>query len=67
MVDLRIAGAVTMPKDAVWEALYPGVYEFYFQAFDDMLQGNYEQAYGRFAGHISIFSLCSSSTPVRIM
>lgn len=48
MVDLRIAGAVTMPRDAVWEALYPGVYEFYFQAFDDMLQGNYEQAYGRF-------------------
>ncbi len=49
MVDLRIAGAVTMPRDAVWEALYPGVYEFYYQAFDDMLQGNYEQAYGRFA------------------
>jgi superkiller protein 3 len=49
MVDLRIAGAVTMQRDAVWEALYPGVYEFYFQAFDDMLQGNYEQAYGRFA------------------
>ena len=48
MVDLRIAGAVTMQRDAVWEALYPGVYEFYFQAFDDMLQGNYEQAYGRF-------------------
>jgi tetratricopeptide (TPR) repeat protein len=48
MVDLRIAGAVTMPRDVVWEALYPGVYEFYFQAFDDMLQGNYEQAYGRF-------------------
>lgn len=48
MVDLRIAGAVTMPRDAHWETLYPGVYEFYFQAFDDMLQGNYEQAYGRF-------------------
>jgi len=48
MVDLRIAGAVTMPRDAAWETLYPGVYEFYFQAFDDMLQGHYEQAYGRF-------------------
>ncbi len=49
MVDLRIAGAVTMPRNAVWETLYPGIYEFYYQAFDDMLQGNYEQAYGRFA------------------
>ncbi|HEX7335778.1 MAG TPA: tetratricopeptide repeat protein [Gemmatimonadales bacterium] len=48
LVDLRIAGAVTMPRDPHWETLYPGVYEFYFQAFDDMLQGNYEQAYGRF-------------------
>ena len=48
MVDLRIAGAVTMPRDAMWETVYPGVYEFYYQAFDDMLQGNYEQAYGRF-------------------
>jgi tetratricopeptide (TPR) repeat protein len=49
MVDLRIAGAVTMARDAAWEVLYPGVYEFYYQAFDDMLQGNYEQAYGRFS------------------
>jgi tetratricopeptide (TPR) repeat protein len=48
LVDLRIAGATTPPKDARWELLYPGAYEFYYQAFDDMLQGNYEQAYGRF-------------------
>ncbi len=48
MVDLRIAGAAALPRDPVWETLYPGVYEFYYQAFDDMLQGNYEQAYGRF-------------------
>lgn len=48
MVDLRIAGAVSMPRDPTWETLYPGVYEFYYQAFDDLLQGNYEQAYGRF-------------------
>jgi tetratricopeptide (TPR) repeat protein len=48
MVDLRIAGAATPPRDPRWEALWPGVYDFYFQAFDDMLQGNYEQAYGRF-------------------
>ena len=48
MVDLRIAGAVTLPRDPTWEMLYPGVYDFYYQAFDDMLQGNYEQAYGRF-------------------
>jgi tetratricopeptide (TPR) repeat protein len=48
LVDLRIAGAVTPPKDPVWDALYPDVYEFYFQAFSDMLSGNYEQAYGRF-------------------
>lgn len=49
MVDLRIAGAATPPRDPRWETLWPGVYEFYFQAFDDMLRGDYEQAYGRFA------------------
>ena len=49
MVDLRIAGAATPPRDPRWETLWPGVYEFYFQAFDDMLQGDYEKAYGRFA------------------
>lgn len=49
MVDLRIAGAATPPRDPRWEILWPGVYEFYFQAFDDMLQGDYEKAYGRFA------------------
>jgi tetratricopeptide (TPR) repeat protein len=49
MVDLRIAGAATPPRDSRWETLWPGVYEFYFQAFDDMLQGDYEKAYGRFA------------------
>ena len=48
MVDLRIAGATTPPKDSRWEVLYPDTYEFYFQAFDDMLQGDYEQAHGRF-------------------
>jgi tetratricopeptide (TPR) repeat protein len=48
MVDLRIAGAVTPPRDPSWETLFADVYEFYFQAFDDMLQGNYEKAYGRF-------------------
>jgi tetratricopeptide (TPR) repeat protein len=48
MVDLRIAGATTPPKDSRWETLYPDTYEFYFQAFDDMLQGDYEQAHGRF-------------------
>jgi tetratricopeptide (TPR) repeat protein len=48
LVDLRIAGATTPPKDARWEALYPDTYEFYYQAFDDMLAGNYDQAYGRF-------------------
>jgi tetratricopeptide (TPR) repeat protein len=48
LVDLRIAGATTPPKDPIWETLYPDVYEFYFQAFDDMLRGDYEQAYGRF-------------------
>jgi superkiller protein 3 len=48
LVDLRIAGATTPPKDPVWETLYPELYEFYFQAFDDMLRGDYEQAYGRF-------------------
>jgi tetratricopeptide (TPR) repeat protein len=48
MVDLRIAGAATPPRDPRWEILWPEVYDFYFQAFDDMLQGNYEQAYGRF-------------------
>jgi tetratricopeptide (TPR) repeat protein len=48
MVDLRIAGAVTPPRDPVWETLFPDVYEFYFQAFDDMLHGDYEKAYGRF-------------------
>ena len=49
MVDLRITGAVTPPRDPLWETLYPEVYEFYFQAFDDMLTGDYEKAYGRFA------------------
>lgn len=49
MVDLRIAGAATPPRDPRWETLWPGVYDFYFQAFDDMLQGDYEKAYGRFA------------------
>jgi tetratricopeptide (TPR) repeat protein len=48
LVDLRIAGAITPPRDPLWETLYPDVYEFYFQAFDDMLRGDYEQAYGRF-------------------
>jgi len=48
LVDLRIAGAVTPPKDPSWETLYPEVYEFYFQAFNDMLSGDYQQAYGRF-------------------
>ena len=35
MVDLRIAGATTPPKDSHWETLYPDTYEFYFQAFDE--------------------------------
>lgn len=48
LVDLRIAGATTPPKNPLWETLYADVYEFYFQAFDDMLKGHYEQAYGRF-------------------
>jgi tetratricopeptide (TPR) repeat protein len=48
LVDLRIAGAVTPPRDPVWETLYPDLYEFYFQAFDDMLHGDYDKAYGRF-------------------
>jgi tetratricopeptide (TPR) repeat protein len=48
MVDLRIAGATTPPKDSRWATLYPDTYEFYFQAFDDMLQGDYERAHGRF-------------------
>jgi tetratricopeptide (TPR) repeat protein len=48
LVDLRIIGATTPPKDSRWETLYPNTYQFYFQAFDDMLQGNYEQAHGRF-------------------
>lgn len=48
LVDLRIAGAVTPPKNPLWETLYPDIYEFYYQAFDDMLRGDYEQAYGRF-------------------
>jgi tetratricopeptide (TPR) repeat protein len=48
LVDLRIAGATTPPRDPLWETLFPEVYEFYFQAFDDMLKGDYERAYGRF-------------------
>lgn len=48
LVDLRIAGATTPPRDPLWETLFPHIYEFYFQAFDDMLKGDYEQAYGRF-------------------
>jgi tetratricopeptide (TPR) repeat protein len=48
LVDLRIAAATMPPKDSRWETLYPDTYEFYFQAFDDMLEGNYEQAHGRF-------------------
>lgn len=48
LVDLRIAGASTPPRNPLWETLFADVYEFYFQAFDDMLKGDYEQAYGRF-------------------
>ena len=48
-VDLRIAGATAPPKDPRWETLYPDLYDLYYRAFDDMLQGNYEEAHGRFA------------------
>ena len=48
LVDMRVAGATTPPKDARWETLYPELYDLYFHAFDDMLQGHYEQAHGRF-------------------
>jgi Tfp pilus assembly protein PilF len=48
LVDLRIIGAATPPRSALWATLYADIYDFYFQAFDDMLSGDYEQAYGRF-------------------
>jgi len=49
LVDMRIIGATTPPKGAAWDLYAPELYDFYFQAFDDMRQGKYEEAYGRFS------------------
>jgi Tfp pilus assembly protein PilF len=49
LVDMRIIGATTPPKSAGWDIYAPELYDFYFQAFDDMRQGKYEEAYGRFS------------------
>lgn len=48
LVDLRVAGAAMPPKDSRWETLYPELYDFYYRAFEEMLEGKYEQARGRF-------------------
>ena len=52
MVELTITGAATPPRDSRWELLLPGVYEFYYGAFDDMMSGKYEQAWGRFQTYL---------------
>jgi tetratricopeptide (TPR) repeat protein len=44
LVDMRIIGAVTQRPDYV----VGNFYDFYFRAFDDVQEGSYEQAYGRF-------------------
>lgn len=46
LVDMRIIGAAS-PRSG-GGAVVGGFYDFYFQSFDDVMEGNYEQAYGRF-------------------
>lgn len=52
LVELTIIGAATPPRDPRWDLLYPGVYDFYFRAFDDMMEGKYEDAWGRFRTYL---------------
>jgi tetratricopeptide (TPR) repeat protein len=47
LVDMRIIGAAS-PRSG-GGSVVGGFYDFYFQSFDDVMEGNYEQAYGRFA------------------
>jgi tetratricopeptide (TPR) repeat protein len=46
LVDMRIIGAAS-PRSG-GGSVVGGFYDFYFQSFDDVMEGNYEQAYGRF-------------------
>jgi tetratricopeptide (TPR) repeat protein len=45
-VDMRIIGAAS-PRSGSGSVV-GSFYDLYFQSFDDMLAGNYEEAYGRF-------------------
>jgi tetratricopeptide (TPR) repeat protein len=45
LVDMRIIGAAS-PRSS--SGVVGSFYDLYFQSFDDVLVGNYEEAYGRF-------------------
>jgi len=49
LLDVRIAGA-SMPGKSVFFSIvdeFADFYDYYYQAFDDIDQGHYDQAYGR--------------------
>jgi Tfp pilus assembly protein PilF len=48
LVDIRIQAAVKPGKSAMWELFGSDTYDMFFQAFDDMAAGKYEDAHGRF-------------------
>jgi Tfp pilus assembly protein PilF len=48
LVDIRIQAAVKPGKSALWDLFGSDTYDMFYQAFDDMAMGKYEEAHGRF-------------------
>ena len=65
LVNLAIIGATTPPKDPRWDMFEDTreFYETYYQAFDDLNQGKYEDAYRRFAALVNLYQEVVSRDP----
>ncbi|HEU4698399.1 MAG TPA: tetratricopeptide repeat protein [Gemmatimonadales bacterium] len=48
LVDIRIQAAVKPGRSALWDLFGSATYDLFYQAFDDMAMGKYEDAHGRF-------------------